>query len=96
MENRGKRPGLQKKKIIFHQNKASAHKSVSTMAKFNELIFHRIHQIWPLLASAFSHLLKIQAWKVFLSNNEFIETVDEYFANLEKLKEHWSKSIEPL
>ncbi|XP_059224868.1 histone-lysine N-methyltransferase SETMAR-like [Stomoxys calcitrans] len=34
---REKRPGLQHKKIVFHQDNAPAHKSVLTMAKINEL-----------------------------------------------------------
>ena len=33
---REKRPGLQQKKNIFHQDNAPCHKSVLTMAKFNE------------------------------------------------------------
>ena len=34
---REKRPGLQRKKIIFHQDNEPAHKSVLAMAKINEL-----------------------------------------------------------
>ncbi|EFN86528.1 Histone-lysine N-methyltransferase SETMAR, partial [Harpegnathos saltator] len=34
---REKRPGLQHKQIIFHQDNAPAHTSVLSMSKFNEL-----------------------------------------------------------
>jgi hypothetical protein len=34
---REKRPGLQKKKIIFHQDSAPAHKSVLAMGKLRDL-----------------------------------------------------------
>ena len=36
-EIREKKTGLKKKKIIFHQDNAPAHKNVLTMAKFKEL-----------------------------------------------------------
>ena len=36
-EIREKRPGLQKKKIIFHQDNAPAHKSVLAMGKLRDL-----------------------------------------------------------
>jgi hypothetical protein len=36
-EIRGKRLGLQKKKIIFHHNNAPAHKSVLEMGKLTDL-----------------------------------------------------------
>jgi transposase len=36
-KNRQKRPGLQKKNIIFHQDNAHAHKSVSAMGKLRDL-----------------------------------------------------------
>jgi len=35
-ENREKRPGLQKKKIIFHQDSPPAHKSVLAMGKLRD------------------------------------------------------------
>jgi len=34
-----KRPGLQKKKVLFHQDNAPCYKSILTMAKINELKF---------------------------------------------------------
>lgn len=34
-----KRPGMQKKKILFHQDNAPANRSIATMAKLSELHF---------------------------------------------------------
>ena len=36
-EIKKKRPHIQKKKVLFHQNNAPCHKSMKTMLKLNEL-----------------------------------------------------------
>ena len=38
-EIKKKRPHMQKKKVLFHQNNAPCHKSMKTMVKLNELSF---------------------------------------------------------
>jgi histone-lysine N-methyltransferase SETMAR len=104
---RDKRPGLKKKKkIIFHQDNASAHKSVLAMEKLGDLHYklleHPPH--YPDLApsdssqnSNFSSLVS-----VFLFNQEAIAAVEGYFADLTKnhykdgimaLEHHWNKCI---
>lgn len=108
---REKRPGLTKKKIIFHQDNAPAHKSVLTMAKINELKYDLLEHppYSPDLAPSdfwlFSHLKKFMRGKHFSSNDEVIAAVDEYFADLpenhyrngiHKLEERWNKCIELL
>ena len=74
---REKRPGLQRKKIIFHQDNAPAHKSVLTMAKINELKYDLLdHPPYsPDLAPSdfyvFPNLKKILAGKRFTSNEVY-------------------------
>jgi len=108
---REKRPGLQKKKIIFHQDNAPAHKSVLTMAKINELKFELLEHppYSPDLAPSdfwlFPHLKKFLRGKRFSSNEEVIATVEGYFAGLpenhfkdgiHKLEDRWNKCVELL
>ena len=38
-EIKKKRPDMQKKKVLFHQDNAPCHKSMKTMVKLNELSF---------------------------------------------------------
>jgi hypothetical protein len=67
---RQKRPGLQKKKIIFHQDSAPAHKSVLAKGKLRDCTMncwniHPIPQIWfPL----FPKLKLFLAGQCFSSN----------------------------
>lgn len=104
-----KRPGLQKKKIIFHQDNARVHTSFKTMSKFNELSYELLeHPAYsPDLAPSdyylFTNLKKFLAGKHFTSNEDAIAAVDEYFADLpesyfndgiELLEKRWSKCIE--
>ena len=103
--------GLTKKKIIFHQDNAPAHKSVLTMAKINELKYDLLEHppyspdLAPSNFRLFSHLKKFMRGKHFSSNDEVIAAVDEYFADLPenhyrdgiyKLEERWNKCIELL
>src|SRR5215475_2968533 len=48
---REKRPGLQKKKIIFHQDNAPAHKSVLAMEKLRDLKVVGTSTLFPRFAS---------------------------------------------
>ena len=74
----GKRLGLSKKKIIFHQDNAPAHRSGLTMAKLNELKYelleHPPHSpdLAPYDFWLFSHLQKFMCGKRFSSNEEII------------------------
>lgn len=103
-----KRPGLQHKKIIFHQDNAPAHKSVLSMSKFNELKYELLdHPPYsPDLAPSdfylFRNLKQFLRGKHFLSNEEAIAAVEAYFADLPEthfrdgiklLESHWAKCI---
>lgn len=85
---REKRPGLKKKKIIFHQDNAPAHKSVRTMAKFQELHYELLEHppYSPDLAPSdfylFPNLKRFLRGKRFSSNEEVIAAVDGYFEDL--------------
>jgi hypothetical protein len=63
-----KRPGLQKKKIIFHQDNALAHKSVLAMGKLRdlhyELLEHPVSQIWLPLTSVSPETQTLSHWSV--------------------------------
>jgi histone-lysine N-methyltransferase SETMAR len=104
-----KRPGLQKKKkIVFYQDNAPAHKSVLAMGKLrdlhNELLEHPPHS--PVLAPSdfclFPKLKLLLAGQRFSSNQEVIAAVEGYFADLTKnhyrdgimaLEHCWNKCI---
>ena len=105
---REKRPSLQKKKIIFHQDNAPAHAAQKTIAKITDLKYELLqHPTYsPDLAPSdfwlFSHLKKFMRGKHFSSNEEAIAAVDEYFEDLpekhyrdgiHKLEERWNKCV---
>lgn len=105
---REKRPGLQKKKILFHQDNAPCHKSILTMAKIHELKFELLEHppYSPDLAPSDFHLFpelkKFMRGKRFSSNEEVITAVEAYFADLpdshfmdgiHRLEDRWSKCI---
>lgn len=104
-----KRPGLQKKKVIFHHDNAPPHKSVLTMAKINELHYELLEHppYSPDLAPSdfhlFPHLKKFMRGQRFSSNEEVIAAVEAYFASLPdshfregilKLENRWDKCVE--
>ena len=106
---REKRPGLQKKKILFHQDNAPCHKSILTMSKIHELQFELLEHppYSPDLAPSDFHLLpdlkKFMRGKRFSSNDEVITAVEAYFAALpdshfrdgiHKLESRWNKCID--
>ena len=85
-----KRPHLQKKKVLFHQDNAPCHKSMKTVVKFNELGFELLtHPPYsPDLAPSdfflFSDLKRMLAGKKFNSNDEVIAETEAYFDMKEK------------
>ena len=105
---REKRPGLQKKKIIFHQDNAPAHKSVLAMGKLRDLHYELLEHppYSPDLAPSdfclFPKLKLFLAGQRFSSNQEAIAAVEGYFADLTKnhyrdgimaLEHRWNKCI---
>jgi len=102
-----KRPGL-KKKIIFHQDNAPAHKSVLAMGKLRDLHYELLEHppCSPDLAPSdfclFPKLKLFLAAQCFSSNQEAIAAVEGYFAVLTKnhhrdrimvLEHRWNKCI---
>lgn len=107
-EIKNKRPHMQKKKVLFHQDNAPCHKSMKTMAKLNELRFELLcHPPYsPDLAPSdywlFADLKRMLQGKKFGSNEEVITEVEAYFANkdksfyekgIKKLEERWTQCI---
>jgi len=105
---REKRPGLQKKKIIFHQDNATAHKSVFAMGKLRDLHYELLEHppyspdLAPSDFSLFPKLKLFLAGQRFSSNQEAIAAVEGYFADLTKnhyragimaLEHRWKKCI---
>jgi histone-lysine N-methyltransferase SETMAR len=103
-----KRPSLQKKKIIFHQDKAPAHKSVLAMEKLRDLHYELLEHpryspdMAPSDFSLFPKLKLFLAGQCFTSNQEAIAAVEGYFADLTKnhyrdgitaLEHRWNKCI---
>lgn len=104
-----KRPGMAKKKVLFHMDNAPAHSSATVQQKLTELKFEIVpHPPYsPDLAPSDFHLfLKLKtflAGKRFWSNEEAIDAVNCYFADLEeshfqegieKLEKRWTKCVE--
>ena len=104
-----KRPGLQKKKIIFHQNNAPSHTTQKTITKISALKYELLQHppYSPDLAPSdfwlFPHLKKFMRGKHFSSNEEIIAAVEAYFSSLleshfrdgiHKLEDNWTKCVE--
>jgi len=87
---REKSLGLQKKKIIFHQNNAHAHKSVLAMGKLRDLHYELLEHppYSPDLAPSefylFPKLKLVLAGQRFSSNQKAITAAEGYFADLTK------------
>jgi histone-lysine N-methyltransferase SETMAR len=85
---RKKRPSLQKKKIIFHQDNAPAYKSVLAMGKLRDLHYELLEHppYTPDLAPSdfylFPKLKLFLAGQRFASNQEAIAAAEGYFADL--------------
>lgn len=104
-----KRPGMAKKKILFHHDNAPAHSSRIAQEKLTELKFEIVpHPPYsPDLAPSdfhlFSKLKMFLAGKRFRSNEEAIGAVNAYFDDLkenhfregiEKLEKRWTKCVD--
>jgi len=105
---REKRTGLQKKKNIFYQDNAPAHKSVLAMGKLRDLHYELLEHpsCSPDLAPSdfflFPKLKLFLAGQRFSSNQEAIAAVEGYFADLTKnhyrdgimgLEHRWNKCV---
>jgi hypothetical protein len=103
-----KDPVCKRKKIIFYQNNATAHKSVLAVGKLRDLHYEFLEHLpyLPDLASSdfclFPKLKLFLAGQGFSSNQEAIAAVEGYFADLTKnhyrygimaLEHHWNKCI---
>lgn len=106
---REKRSGLKKKKIIFLQDNAPAHKSFLTITKLNDLKYDLLdHPPYsPDLAPSdfflFTNLKKFLSGKRFRDNQEAIDAVNGYFESLDEkhykqgmelLKKRWTQCVE--
>lgn len=104
-----KRPGLARKKVMFHHDNAPVHSSRVAAQKLSELRFELLpHPAYsPDLAPSDYHLfpkLKIfLSGKKFNSNEDVIQEVNAYFEDLEethfregieKLQKRWGKCVE--
>ena len=104
-----RRPHLQKKKILFHQDNAPSHTSAAAMAKIHELRFELLDHppyspdLVPSDFFLFPHLKIALGGQRFSSNEEAITFANNYFAGknaeyyLDGLKrwEHgWEKRVE--
>lgn len=106
---REKRPGLQKKKVIFHHDNAPAHRGALATAKLvglqYELLEHPPYS--PDLAPSdfhlFPNLKRFLRGKRFSTDNEVITAVEGYFEGLpeshfrdgvNELETRWKKCIE--
>ena len=80
-----KRPGLQKKKIIFYQDIAPAHKSVLAMGKLRDLYYELLEHppyspdMTPCDFCLFPKLKLFLAGQRFSSNQEAIAAVEDVF-----------------
>lgn len=103
-----KRPRLARKNVLFHQDNTPSHTSAVAMSKLHELGFELVpHAPYsPDLAPSdfflFPNLKKWLAGKRFSTNEEVIDTVNGYFADLEKsyfldgmkkLENRWTKCV---
>lgn len=103
-----KRPHLNRKKVLFHQDNAPCHKSMKTMVKFNELGYELLpHPPYsPDLAPSdyflFADLKRMLAGKKFKTDEEVIAETEAYFeakpksyfkSGIEKLENRWNQCI---
>jgi len=107
-KNCEKRPGLQKKKIVFHQDNAPTHKIVLAMRKLRDLHYELLehpHYSPDLALSDFYLFPKLEiilAVESLSSNQEATAAVEVYFPDLTNnhyrdgimaLEHRWNKCI---
>nr|XP_033774750.1 histone-lysine N-methyltransferase SETMAR-like [Geotrypetes seraphini] len=107
-ELKEKRPRLAHKKVLFHQDNTPFHTSTVVVTKLHELGFEVILRppYSPDLAPSYFFLFpNLKIWlcgKKFLSNEDVIDAVNEYFAEfdktyfsdgMKKLETRWAKCI---
>ena len=86
-----KRPHMAKKKILFHQDTATCHKSIKTMVKLHDLHFELLP--YPLYSPdqapsdcwIFADLKTLLAGKKVISNVEAIAETEAYFEVKDKV-----------
>lgn len=108
-EIKEKRPGLLRRKVLFHQENARDHTSVQSMAEIHQSGFESLpHPPYsPDLAPSDFYMLpylkKILGGKLFSTIEEVIAAVDAYFEELdedffktgiEALPDRWKKCFE--
>ena len=99
---------MQKKKVLFHQDKATCHKSMKTMVKLNELCFELLPNppyspdLVPSDYWLFVDLKKMLQGKRFGSNEDVLPKNEAYFESkdesfykkgIEKLEKRWNGCI---
>ena len=99
-EIKKKRPHMEKKKVLFHQDNALCHKSMKTMVKLNELGFKLLPyppysvDLAPSDYWFFADKKKMLQEKRFCSNEEVIAETEAYFES--KDESFYKKGIEKL
>ena len=103
------RPGLKKKKVLFHHDNASPHRSHVVMSKLDEVSFEIVqHPAYsPDLAPCdyylFTNLKKHLSGKVFSTNEEVVYAVNAYFGSMnaafysrgiQMLKDRWTRCVQ--
>ncbi|XP_015432649.1 PREDICTED: histone-lysine N-methyltransferase SETMAR-like [Dufourea novaeangliae] len=107
---RENRPGMAKKKVLFHHDNAPAHSSAIAQEKLSKLKFEILPHppyspdLVPSDFHVFPKLKTFLAGKRYQTNEEAMEAVNEYFGDLEeshfrrvgveKLEKRWTKCIE--
>ena len=101
---------MKKKKVLFHQDNAPCHKSITTMAKLHELYFELLPHppyspdLTPSNYWLFADLKRMPQGKWFDSNEEVILETKAYFEAKDKsfykkgiklLEKSWNQCIPP-
>ena len=95
-----KRPGLARKKVLFHQDNAPAHKCAVAMAKLHQLGYELVdHPPYSpdLAASDFFLFPNLKNWlggRRFVSNDEVMTETSHYFSELQQ--NYFSEGIKKL
>lgn len=108
-EIKRKRPHLNKKKVLFHQDNAPSHTSRIAAAKFDDLHYELLKHppyspdLAPCDFFLFPNLKKWLGGKRFSSNSEVVEATNAYFEDfdisyytdgIKKLEYRWNACVE--